>query len=101
MGNHYLNDDLSMRPINSLEIFSEADARLLFERYNVLMLGELLGMTQGLTEVEMFNDFENGDLILNTLLEQIPEAQLKRYQEQVETPPMGVIIREEVENGEG
>jgi hypothetical protein len=64
----------------------------LLSRYNIFTLGQLLSSTWGLTKIEVFNDLNNKDVIINELIQFIPEDVLNEYKEFSEEHPTGLKI---------
>ena len=94
-------DALENKSLDQLSIFSGQELAHLFQNYNIITLGQLLGATRGLSRRAIFDSFADGDHTISALLRIVPVQLLKKHREPTEIPPLGCIEEDAFADEEG
>lgn len=87
------NEDLTLAELN---IFTNRDIGILKE-YNISTIGQLLGATAGLANLELFKMMEGGEGKTKLILDIVPQLILEHYRTYENKQATGLLVKTEDE----
>ena len=94
MESHQQYNDLKL---SNLAFLTQENLDLLAD-YNIFTLGQLLGATRGLKNIQLFSEQENSEEIIQVFLDFIPADLIDKYRSYSEEYPTGLIKKKNDEN---
>lgn len=84
--------------LSELEFLSQEQAELLQSYYNIFTLGQLMGVTWGFSNTELFEEHEELKGVLPELLALVPEEEREKYRSYSREYPTGLIKNKDDED---
>ena len=85
-----INENLSEN-LTNLRLLTQNDIDV-FSKYGITSLEQLLGATKGLSNTKLFDNIENGELLLIRFKQLAGESEIKKYKEFDTYHPTGLIL---------